>query len=450
MIITILATIFVLGVLILVHELGHFAVAKWVGIGVPRFSIGLGPKIFGMKVGETEYRLAWIPFGGYVKMAGDRTSDSIEGGDEGAVFPPEKEFDRKPVWARLLVVSAGSAVNFLWAIVMFTWVFYSTGLQSLPSTKVGEVEWPDARAPRELEAIVPGSVIESIDGREISTWDDFLETLLDGKGELRLSWLDPGGVLHEESLVASDSLRQVIAGSFTPYIEPIVGDVRSGEPADRAGIRKGDRFLAIEKEGTRYEIAQWIDAVRVIHSSPDTALVLTMQRRDSVYTVRVIPEREKIPDTETTLREVGLIGISQDYVSRPLPLVESFTEAARRSFYLAGYILDLLGKLFTGQVSPRLIGGPILVGQMAGESAKQGFETLLSFMALFSVNLAVLNMLPVPVLDGGHAAFLLIELVKRRPLSVEQRARLSQIGFILLILLMVFVTFNDSLRLLGF
>jgi regulator of sigma E protease len=449
-IITILAAIFVLGILILVHELGHFAVAKWVGIGVPRFSIGLGPKIFGVKVGETEYCLAWIPFGGYVKMAGDKTAEPVEGTDEGEVFPPEKEFDRKPVWARLLVVSAGPLVNLLWAILMFTLVFYSTGLQIWPSTKVGGVEWPDGKTPEELKELVPGSLLKSIDGKEAATWHEYIEFLLEGEGDLRISWVDPGGLPHDASFPASDSLREVIASSFTPFIEPVVGEVRRGEPAEKVGLREGDRFLTIEKNNVRHEITQWEDAVRVIHSSPDTELVLTMQRKDSVFTVRVTPEREKIPDAEDTLTEVGLIGISQAYVTQPLPLLASFSEAVQRSFYLAEYILKFLGKLVTGQVSLRLVGGPILVAQMAGESARQGFDTLLSFMAFFSVNLAVLNILPVPVLDGGHVAFLIIEFLRRRPLSIEQRARFSQVGFILLVLLMVFVTFNDILRSLGF
>jgi len=448
--ITILATVFVLGVLIFVHELGHFAVAKWVGIGVPRFSIGLGPKIFSVQKGETEYRLAWIPFGGYVKMAGDMSAEAVEGDDAGEEFPPEKQFDRKPVWARLLVVSAGSIMNFVWAILVFTLVFYTSGLQSIPSTKVDKVVWPGGGTPEGLEKLLPGSIVKSVDGKSVSTWDEFIETVIEGEGALELSCVDSSGDQCEITLSASDSLRQIIAVSVSPFIEPEVGVVTSGGPADEAGIRQGDRFVIIKKDTTEHMIHRWMDAVAVIHGSPEVELTMMMQRGDSSYTVQVMPARQQIPDTETSMKEVGLIGITQVSVSRPLPLIESFVEGIDRSFFLAGYILDLLGKLISRDISPRLVGGPILVGQMAGESAKQGFSVLLSFMALFSVNLAVLNMLPVPVLDGGHVVFLLIEVVWRRPLSVEQRARVSQIGFFLLIGIMVLVTYNDILRLLGF
>jgi regulator of sigma E protease len=447
---TVLATVFVLGVLIFVHELGHFAIAKWVGIGVPRFSIGLGPKIFSVRKGETEYRLAWIPFGGYVKMAGDRTAEAIEGGEEGEEFPPEKEFDRKPIWARLLVVSAGSGMNFVWAIFVFSLVFYNNGAQTLPTTTIGGVRWPLETAPAGFEGLHQGSVLMSVDGKTPESWDEFLEIVIEGEDELHMSWVGSTGVSHETTVSADESLRHTIAVSLIPHIEPEVGIVRKGGPAEEAGILEGDRFVSIEKDEISYEINQWVDAVQVIHASPEVELLLTMLRGDSVYSVKVIPDREQIPDSETTMREVGLIGIQQVTVTRPLSIVESITEGASRSVFLAGYILDLLGKLITGDISPRLIGGPILVGQMAGESAKQGFSTLLSFMALFSVNLAVLNMLPVPVLDGGHVVFLFIEFLRRKPLSIEQRARVSQVGFILLILLMVLVTFNDSLRLLGF
>lgn len=448
--VTILATIFVLGILIFVHELGHFLIAKWVGIGVPRFSIGLGPKIFGLKRGETEYRLAWIPFGGYVKMAGDRTAEAIEGGGEGQEFPPEKEFDRKPIRARLMVVCAGSAMNFIWAILVFSWIFYTSGLQSLPTTKVGDVKWPQGNVVAGFENLNPGCVLTTINGESHSTWDEFMEAIINSEGELNLAWIDSTGTAFETTVMANDSLRQVIVTSIMPFVEPEVGVVRKGGPADKAGIKEGDRFLFIEKDGKRHAINRWLDAVNVIHASPEEELILTMQRGDSVYTVNVVPMRQKIPDSETTMREVGLIGISRMSVTSPLSFFRSISEGTHRSFYLAAYILDLLGKLITGDISPRLIGGPILVGQMAGESAKQGFSTLLSFMALFSVNLAVLNMLPVPVLDGGHVVFLFLEFIRRKPLTVEQRAKISQVGFILLILLMVFVTFNDSLRLLGF
>ena len=447
---TILATVFVLGVLIFVHELGHFVIAKWVGIGVPRFSIGLGPKIFSVKRGETEYRLSWIPFGGYVKMAGDRTAEAIEGSDEEYEFPPEKEFDRKPIWSRMMVVSAGSAMNFIWAILVFSWIFYSTGLQSLPTTRFGDGKWTLDNCPPGLENLTPSSQLKTIDGVTPETWDDFVEILVDGKGELNLAWVDSTGTGREATLAADDSTRQLIAASLIPFIEPEVGVVTRGGPADKAGIKQGDHFLVIKKDTLSYSINRWMDAVNIIHASPEEELSLTMQRGDSVYTVTVIPGKQQIPDSESTMKEVGLIGISQLSISRPLSFTASIHEGVSRSVFLAGYILDLLGKLITGDISPRLIGGPILVGQMAGQSAKQGFSTLLSFMALFSVNLAVLNMLPVPVLDGGHVVFLLIEFLRRRPLTVEQRAKVSQIGFILLILLMVLVSSNDILRILGF
>lgn len=359
--IAILSFIIVLGVLIVVHELGHFITAKLAGIAVPRFSIGLGPRIWGFKAGETEYVISALPLGGYVKMAGmgeEEALEKLEGGRTDLDIPPERRFDAKPLGPRAAVISAGVVMNFLFAVLVFAGLAYYR------------------------------------------------------------SWV------------------------------PLVGDVVAGGPAQEAGLRAGDLIRAVDGS----EVAQWIEFAGYVRRRPGEELALQVEREGQRLELRSRVARVTQVDTLSGDTIVyGQIGVLLDVhnARRALGPVRSLAAGGRQAVAVAGLIVNFVGQLVTGRASARDLGGPILIGQLSGRAARAGLLRLIEFMALLSVHLAVLNLLPIPILDGGHLVFLGIEAVRGRALSLEARARLSQIGFILIMVLMVWVLTSDVLRITG-
>ncbi|NIR44114.1 MAG: RIP metalloprotease RseP [Gemmatimonadetes bacterium] len=362
---TVLAFVIVLGVLIFVHELGHFVTAKLAGIAVPRFSIGLGPKVWGFTIGETEYVISALPLGGYVKMAGmgeEEALEKLEGGKSELEVPPERRFDSKPIGTRAVVISAGVIMNFLFAVVAFAGLAYYNS----PAPIIGEVseDWPAAEA-----GIEPGDRILAVDGEEVTTWNEFVGAVQDRPGE-------------------SAQLR----------------------------IRRDGREIQLTTDIARFD---------TVVTNPATGA-----------------------DTALSLGRVGLT-LDTDNPVRGLGLPEAMSLGVTRTGELSWLILEFLGDVVTGQASARDIGGPVLIGQMSGQAARAGAAAFIAFMAILSVHLAVLNLLPIPILDGGHLVFLGIEAVRGRALSLEARARMSQVGFILIMALMVWAFTADFLRIFG-
>jgi len=446
----VLATVFVLGILILIHEMGHFMVAKAVDIRVPRFSIGLGPKLIGFKRGETEYCLSAIPFGGYVKMAGETTGEFIEGDGEDKVEevtgPSPRDFDQKPIWARVIVVSAGSTMNFVWGFTIFFFLAYIEGIPFLPLTPIGKLDWGEAGPVEGLSRLEEGDRITEVSGVEIESWGDVFDVLAEEELPLSLTWTDSEGNLHREEVSSADSAtRARLAIVLEPAIPPRVGQVQKGSPAERAGFRQGDLIVSIDE----VQVDEWSKAVTAIKFNPEKELDVKVLRDGGIVNLKVTPERKVLPADGDSYEEVGQIGILSDVPMRRLSLLGAVRQGALESYYIAAYVLLTVEQLITGEISPRMLGGPVMIGELAGNRARWGFAHLMRFMALFSVNLAVLNILPIPILDGGHVLFLLIEKLRGKPLSEKVRMRLSQVGMILLILMMVYVTANDGLRLLN-
>ncbi len=362
--VSVLAFILVLGVLIVVHELGHFITAKAAGIAVPRFSIGLGPRIWGVKIGETEYVFSALPLGGYVKMAGmgeDEALEKLEGGKADLEVPPQRRFDGKPIRTRAAVIGAGPAMNFVFAILAFAGLAY-----------------------------------------------------------------------------------------YASYA-PLIADVQEGWPAAEAGVRAGDVILAVDDVETEL----WVDFAEQITRRPGETVMLRIERdgRQIELTTLVAAFDTTLADTagkDTTIT-FGRVGVTLDTENprRAFGIGASLATGSRQAVDLSLLILDFLGELITGKASPRNLGGPILIGQVSGQAARAGAGALLGWMAFLSVNLAVLNLLPIPILDGGHLVFLAVEAIRGRALSAQARARLSQFGFILLMALTVWVFTSDVLRLTG-
>ncbi len=460
---TILATIVVLGVLIFVHELGHFMAAKSVGIEVQRFSIGLGPTMFGFRRGETEYVISWVPLGGYVKMGG---MDDEMIGLEGAPVEEEREerevadqprqprssdFDAKPIWARTLVISAGVIMNMLFAFVVYTGVNARWGLQELAEHRVGRVV-PELLPPgaEALSELPSGARLVSIGGVQVNHAGDVRDGFLEAPAGPLAIVTDEPRIEVEIDLTSDPQERvRILQDGLLLWVDAEAGLLVPGDPAARSGMEAGDRMLV----AGGVPITNWWDFVDVVEAHPDIPMEVTLEREGRSLTLSVTPEATQEEDPVTgetvTVGKVGINGLAGELVYRDVSLTQAVQLGYAETVGMTGLLLDFLGGLVTGRESPREVGSILTIGSIAGQAAELGLETFLRFMALLSVNLAVLNLLPIPILDGGHLVFLGIEAVRGKALSLQQRLKWSQLGFVILMGIMIWALSNDVLRLWG-
>ncbi len=476
---TIIATIIVLGVLIFVHELGHFLAARSVGVRVDRFSIGLGPRVWGFQRGETEYVLSAIPLGGYVKMGGmdDEVLEAIEGGkaqaeeptdpageaegsdEEGGPVDPEpaprprrtlrtSDFDAKPVWARAWVISAGVIMNMLFAFGAYAVVAAGWGSTEVDTIRVGQVAVDQLPQGMEGLAQIPeGAYLQSIGDVSPEHWGDVRQALLDApEGPLNIRFAEPDGEVTLQLSPPGDDRRRAV-GALGFWVEPELVFVEPGAPAHRAGIRSGDRIAAVGGE----RVTLWSEVQSKIQARPDQDTEITVIRNGEELTWTVTPASVEAQTPDGEMRTVGQIGVqaATPITYSPVPPVEAVRVGWEETVGVTVFILNFLGELVTGQVSARNLGSIVTIGEASGQAAAEGLPFFLRFMALFSINLAILNLLPIPILDGGHLVFLGIEAVRGRPVSVEQRMRWSQVGFVILLGIMALALGNDFLRLFG-
>ncbi len=447
---TILATMVVLGVLIFVHELGHFMAAKSVGIEVQRFSIGLGPKLFGFRRGETEYVLSVIPLGGYVKMGGmdDEVMEKVEGGAEPQPrMPSPRDFDQKSLAARAFVISAGVIMNILFAFLLFTSVVAIWGVPELRGTRIGQVVGGALPAGTEALAQLPiGATIVRIGGQPVDSWGQVTSVLAEAPAGATEVVTQSPAVTVSVDLPADQDSRIRVVTAINAWLEPKVGAVNPGSPAERANMRTDDRILSVN--GTK--VASWYDFVEQVQSQPGNQIDLSVERGGDRLELQVTPEPETSVDPVTgESRTVGKIGVYppfDDVAYRKVGIISALGYGARQTSGTATLILDFLGKLASREVPASSVGSIVTIGEASGQAARAGVDQFLQFMALFSVNLAVLNVLPIPVLDGGHLLFLAIEGIRGRALSIEQRLRWSNVGLWILIAIMLFAFYNDMMR----
>jgi regulator of sigma E protease len=434
MITTFFAFIFVLGVLVFVHELGHFLTAKKIGIRVIRFSLGFPPKLISKKIGETEYCVSWIPLGGYVKMAGENP-------DEKELTGAPWEFQSRKVWERLIVVIAGPAMNFLTAILIFWGIFSISGLPTIRTTKIGVIEEGSLAATVGCQV---GDSILTIGGSSVEEWNDIYDALeAHPEGNLIIE-IDRRGVVHRFTIPGDerDDDSDFPLG-ITPLLGTEVGSVIKNKPAYKSGLRTGDRILSIDGE----PIDLWDDMKNLIHAKPDIPITVTWTRVNQIFEAEIVPEKQQTMNIDGEVEDIGLIGIGPKVDRKRIGIHTSLWLGLRQTIYMAELTIIFVKKLVLRQVSAKLVGGPVSIARMAGETARSGLMDLFGLMALLSVNLAILNVLPIPILDGGHVLFLLIEGVTRKPLSLKKRGILQQIGLAFLILLMIYVTYNDIAKL---
>ncbi len=452
---TILLTIFVLGLLVFVHELGHFMTAKWAGILVPRFSIGLGPRVVGFQRGETDYCLSAVPFGGYVKLAGmegEEAFESLEGGaadglDEAEV-PPDRRFDRKPMRWRLLVISAGVLMNFLLGWGLYVFLAAGEGISTTRGTQVAGVDSTALAVFPALEPLAEGGAeIATVDGRPVTNWYEIDRAIRETEGGTVEIGLASNRVI---SVSASEEERAALTTAFLPLTEPLIVEVESGSPAALAGIQPGDRIVSIDGE----EVSSFAEVVEMVRDRPGQRISVQVERPGPVESERlsltVNTGSEQTPRaSDGKFVETGWLGVTADTETIELGPLDALSTGTRTALQASTLIIGGIYELVTGGVSVRSLGGPVAIGQLTGRFARRGWQSLVGWIALFSINLAILNLLPIPVLDGGHILFLGIEALRGRPLSAKQKVRLSQVGLAFIVLLMVLALTSDVLRLIG-
>ena len=444
---TVVSFVIVIGILILIHELGHFFVARWTGVGVERFSIGFGPVLLRWRGKETEYALSAIPMGGYVKMMGEESP--LEGGAQ-PDYDPAKAFALKPLWARFLIVFAGPAMNLVLAAVIFAVVLATLGRPVWPPV-VGRVT---EGSPAAAAGLRTGDAVTAVNGRPIRYWEDLDRAVSKSDGrplELRVKHGD-----SEQTATVTPHKRTTTDPIFReareawdigagPQLIPQISSASAGSPAEKAGLKAGDVVLNVAGQ----PVYTPEDLVEAIRSRPGQSFPMTIERDGKTLTVNVTPEpvKEKTPDGQE--REVGRIqaGIATKAVSfEPYNPVAALGHGVTKTWDMTVLTIKGLWKLVSRQIDSSNIGGPIQIATEAGRQAKDGMASLALFTAIISVNLAVLNLLPVPMLDGGHLFFFVIEAILGRPLSLQKREAAQRVGFVLLMLLMVYALYNDLVR----
>lgn len=439
------AFIVAIGVLVAVHEYGHFWVARRLGVRVLRFSIGFGPKLWGTTRKGTEYWIAAIPLGGYVKMLDER---------EGPVAREERHraFNRQPPWKRILIVVAGPAVNFIFAIFAY-WCVLVMGVPGMQPL----LAEPPADTPAYIAGLRGGERVLTLEGREMATWHELRLAVLKRAlfdDELNLTVTDEQGTEVEIQL-ATEGIgldpRQLFPQlgllPYRPVVPAVLGEIIQGEAAEAAGMKVGDRITAFNNE----EISDWSRLVALIAENPEKEVLLEIERDGRLFEQKI--RLGSVVQDEHLRGRLGA-GVDvdpslwQDLRAEYKPGVfAAMPEAVRRTWDMSVLTLGMLGHMLTGEVSWRNVSGPVQIASYAGQSASIGLDVYLAFLALVSVSLGVLNLLPIPVLDGGHLLYYLVEMLRGRPLSERVQAAGQRLGLVMLGVLMTVALYNDFLHL---
>ncbi|MBT2773487.1 sigma E protease regulator RseP [Halomonas sp. ISL-60] len=445
----ILAVIVVLGLLVTFHEFGHFWVARRCGVKVLRFSVGFGKPLWSRVDRQgTEFAIAAIPLGGYVKMLDEREAPVPE-------EQLDQAFNRKTVWQRIAIVAAGPIANFLLAIVAY-WALFVAGT-TVVSPMVGSVA-PDS--PAAEAGLANGDEIVAIQGDEMRSWEDVnlkLVSIIGFSGELDIDARPEGasdpqrfGLSVTDYLVRQDPPQPLQTLGITPWqpeFPAVLGQVVNGEAAEQAGLEAGDRMVAVNGE----PVDDWMHFVNMVRSSPGETLQLTYERNGEQTSVDLTPGRNRL---ETGV-EIGYIGAGAEQIEWPEEFqreirygpIEAIGQAVSRTGAMTLLTLDAIRKMFVGLISPSNLSGPITIAQVSGDSARAGMEAFIGFLAYLSISLGVLNLLPIPVLDGGHLLYYFMEVVRGRPVSEKTQAVGLRIGLAMVGTLMLMALYFDLMRL---
>ena len=461
MIITLIAFLFILAFSITIHEFGHFIMAKLFGIPVEKFSIGFGPPLFRTKLGETDFRIAYFPFGGYVKMAGEeegeiiksektklglsdaplihRIGSSVKMADEEKKIikkeksekpGPEFGFYDAPLIHRILVVFSGPLFNIASAFFVFILIYGIFGIYINPYMKI-EVTKDSYTQKLGLQS---NDSIIAVNGTPVHYWEQFWKIVDNDPDHIvELTIKRDNKILKKELSINDDSL------GFRALVPAILGDLKLDGPAYKAGMKKHDRVLMIDDK----EINSWYQMVEIVRASKKKPLKFIWLHNGDKNDAIITPVAFYDPISKDT---IGQIGVIMPLTRRHPGLLETFGIAWERSINIIWLTLKTLYQLFIGRISRKALGGPIAIARLSGESARWGFENLLGLLAIISINLGLINLFPIPALDGGHIVVAIIEGIRRKRFSKKTRLVIQQIGYTIIILLILFVTFNDITR----
>ena len=441
----------VLGVLIVFHELGHYLAARWCGVKVLRFSVGFGNVIWQRRLGrdQTEWAVSLFPLGGYVKMLDEREGD----------VPPEdahRAFNRQSVGKRSLIVAAGPLANFLLAILLY-WAIFIYGSQELLPI-VGQ---PPTGSPAAMASLQSGEQVRRIDGQPVATWNDLRWQVLQkaaGQESTELEVINAQGDIAVRRLYLAaageegwegDALERLGLRFYRPDLPAVIGKLVAGGPGELAGLQAGDHVLAIDGK----KIDSWHELVVTIREAGGRSLHFDVERDGRNFAVDIVPD--EISERGQRIGRIGVAVAETAETRRELRTFVSYGffeaggKALEETWDKSVFSLVMLGKMLTGEVSWKNLSGPVTIADYAGQSAKLGIDYYVKFMALVSISLGVLNLLPIPVLDGGHLMYHMIEVVRRKPLSERAMAIGQQLGLAILFTLMAFAFFNDLNRLFG-
>ncbi len=445
----VVAAILLLGPLIAIHEFGHYFVARKLGVKVLVYSIGFGPTIlkWTSKKSGTQYQLSALPLGGYVKMLDEREENVAE---EDLPYA----FNRQPPWKRIAIVAAGPLINLIFAILLF-WILFLPAQEQL-NTRVGKVLADTPAAAAQMQV---GDKITAIDGTPVTTWEklnfalvdrvgetDKIQVQAERAGEIKTFSLPIQNFLNDQSQSPLDVL------GFTPYrpqIPAIVSKLSEDGAAIRQGMQVGDQIIAIDG----VKMNDWYDVVQVVQASPEKLLKVDVLRNNQVQQLEVMPQgkRDNMGNVSGVLgvqSDPGKIVIPEDYKQTiQYSPSEALFMAVDKTGQLSSMILNSIVKMVRGLIGLDNLSGPITIAKVAGQSAEMGWQTFISFMALMSVSLGILNLLPIPMLDGGHLVYYFIELIRGKPVSEQIQLVGLKIGMVLLGSMMLLALFNDIMRL---
>jgi regulator of sigma E protease len=437
---------FLIAVFILVtfHELGHFSVARLLGVGVSKFSVGFGKTLYSFRSRRsgTEYVLGVLPFGGYVKFIDER-EDHVDP----RALP--YAFNRQKLWVRAAVVIAGPGANFILAI-FFYWLVFGIGVPGVEPV-IGYIE-PGSSA--EAVGLQRGDRIARINGRKVRSWGEhryYLLNQVEAGKTLTFAIVTPTGqnktVSIESSRLQSGHLNPLILEKqigVLPRLAPIVGTLIAGEVADASGIKLNDRFMTIDGVA----INGWRDVVKTISSRPEQATRVSVLRNGSLKTIVVVPKA--IHSLDSIVGRIGVGPANHVNVVVRLGAGEAINRAVEATWLLSKLTVGMIVQMVQGKESTKSIGGPLSIAKYAGASAQYGFTSFLTFLAILSISLGILNLLPIPVLDGGHLVYFIIEAIKGGPVSEAFMYRSQQLGFAVLAVLISFALYNDVLNIFKF
>jgi regulator of sigma E protease len=424
-----LAFLFVLGVLIFVHELGHFLMARRIGVRVITFSLGFGPKLLNIKRGDTEYCISAIPLGGYVKMAGENPEDSRTGAAD--------EFLSKGKWQRFQVLVMGPIMNLVLAVIVMAVVLYQGALvPAYEQEPVVIAKFSEGSAAAKAGLKV-GDRVVTVNGKPVGTWDQFLMAIVPkAEREVAIGYVRDGQPGQVTVVPEGQGKYELGDIGIQPPMFPVIRDFSPGSPAEQAGLQPGDRVLAAggQEKVSRERL------VEMIKANEGKPLTLLIQRGDAEQTVVVTPRK---------MDGLVMIGSHIDPFEvrtvDPGPL-EAIRLSLEKNWEWTGQIVETLGGLFTRDTSVKQLMGPVAIADLSGTAAQAGWLQLFTLMAMISLNLGLLNLMPIPVLDGGHITILALEGLARRDFSMRVKEKMLMAGFVLLLMLMVTVIYNDLMR----